>query len=439
MRRIYIFLSLLFFLLLCSQLTKIKQLPFFNRDGKLAYIQGSDVWVKLLPNGLPHRLTTDGGNSNPEWSHSGNWLAFRRNSQLWIMQYNGEKIRMAGEVVHVNAFAWSPGDDRIAYLTKAGELWAAHADGSETTLLAKNGIPGSEVKQITEFVWSPDGNWIVYSLREWPDENSNQNPPHESFRKVSSKGGMASEVYAISFKKEDGWEPGEIILAGWVDDQILFWQTEIMSASLLSDGASLYSLPVNREKQQAHNLDICTLVWHGIIANSSDKKLFAIAEGCGRESYTGKNIAVVNPSAGKSSSVTDDSVAAIWPSWSPDGRQIAYTACPDNGTTHVDEPITSRTSQRRIWVMDSNGSNKRKLTDDENYRDERPIWLANGRRLLFVRIDQDDKPSLWLINVGGGKLESIIETLSPKNPGERWPDNYYGYIKWSDCFNYSPK
>ena len=46
--------------------------------GKIAYIQGGDIWVKELPDGAPMRLTTDGVNGAPHWSPSGEWLTFTR-------------------------------------------------------------------------------------------------------------------------------------------------------------------------------------------------------------------------------------------------------------------------------------------------------------------------------------------------------------------------
>ena len=40
---------------------------------------------KRLPDGAPQRITDDGVNSEPLWSPSGRWLAFRKlDSQLWL-------------------------------------------------------------------------------------------------------------------------------------------------------------------------------------------------------------------------------------------------------------------------------------------------------------------------------------------------------------------
>jgi hypothetical protein len=55
--------------------------------GKLAYVQGGDIWGKTLPKGEPQRLTGDGCNREPRWSPSAEWLAFRKgDDQVWVMR-----------------------------------------------------------------------------------------------------------------------------------------------------------------------------------------------------------------------------------------------------------------------------------------------------------------------------------------------------------------
>src|SRR5512139_2453961 len=49
--------------------------PVLPDVGRVAYVQGGDIWIKVLPDGKPQRLTTDGRNREPRWSPSGEWLA----------------------------------------------------------------------------------------------------------------------------------------------------------------------------------------------------------------------------------------------------------------------------------------------------------------------------------------------------------------------------
>jgi hypothetical protein len=74
--------------------------------GKLAYVQGGDIWVKTLPDGEPQRLTADGRNREPRWSPSGQWLAFRKGDyQVWVMRADGSAARPLNDVAAVGAYA----------------------------------------------------------------------------------------------------------------------------------------------------------------------------------------------------------------------------------------------------------------------------------------------------------------------------------------------
>ena len=80
-----------------------------------------------------------------------------------------------------------------------------------------------------------------------------------------------------------------------------------------------------------------------------------------------------------SSELTGSETASIEPSWSADGRRIAFVSQPDRGPDMGPSggfPPLLR--DRRIWVMDRNGSDKRQLTNDPAYRDERPLWSPDG-------------------------------------------------------------
>ena len=98
--------------------------------------------------GTPQRLTTDGHDSGPRWSPSGQWLAFRKERQVmveqecdipkprpqiclesvpvlqrqvWVVEADGNSMHLLGQGASIDAFAWSPVDDRLAYsIAKSG-------------------------------------------------------------------------------------------------------------------------------------------------------------------------------------------------------------------------------------------------------------------------------------------------------------------------------
>ena len=123
--------------------------------GKLAYVQGGDIWVKALPEGEPLRLTSDGSNSEPRWSLSGQWLTFRK------------------------------GDDQV---------WVMRADGTEARLLNEGTTCGEPGTGVLDAAWSRDGEWCVYDRVDVLKEGENGQPPerHASLWRIRADGSGAS-------------------------------------------------------------------------------------------------------------------------------------------------------------------------------------------------------------------------------------------------------
>ncbi len=124
--------------------------------------------------------------------------------------------------------------------------------------------------------------------------------------------------------------------------------------------------------------------------------------------------------------LTDSTTASFAPVFSPDGKQIAYVSAPDAGSISGDS-TQAALMQRRIWVMNADGSNKRQLTNDAGYRDERPQWSADGSTLLLTRMNDQGAASLWTIPAAGGTPHQVVDELTPA------PDafGYFGYVDWS--------
>ena len=82
------------------------------------------------------------------------------------------------------------------------------------------------------------------------------------------------------------------------------------------------------------------------------------------------------------------------PAWSPDGRRIAFVR------------------QRRVWVMDADGSNPRVVTDGEN-----PSWTPDGQRIVISRLEQAPETvgnqNLFMVSLDGNV--AIRLTSSPED------------------------
>jgi Tol biopolymer transport system component len=74
-----------------------------------------------------------------------------------------------------------------------------------------------------------------------------------------------------------------------------------------------------------------------------------------------------------------------WPAWSPDGRQIAF--------------ISDRDGNAEIYLMQTDGSNLRRLTNHP--ADDWPAaWSPDGQRLVFAS-NRDENWNLYLVSVEG--------------------------------------
>jgi len=158
----------------------------------------------------------------------------------------------------------------------------------------------------------------------------------------------------------------------------------------------------------------------------------ALTVGSGRETWTNKRIVLVDLKTAGREYLTDETIAAFSPTFSPDGQHIAYVAAPDVGHVWGGDEAKAGTAQRRIWVMNADGSDQRPLTDDPAYRDERPLWSADGTQVLFARLDEDGRASLWLMDAAGGATEQVVDELTP---APEW-FGYYGHIAWDQLFDW---
>ncbi len=98
------------------------------------------------------------------------------------------------------------------------------------------------------------------------------------------------------------------------------------------------------------------------------------------------------------------------PVWSPDGNMIAYTS-----------------GAYDIWTMQTNGRDKRQLTNDI-YRDEDPAWSPDGNKIAYVS-EHDGSQQLWMMNEDGTEKRQLTFTDGWKS-APRWsPDgNKIAYV-----------
>jgi len=397
--------------------------------GRLAYVQDGDIWVRALPGGDARRLTDDGQNTSPRWSPSGEWLTFHRGDDVWLMRSDGTDAHCVSPA-SIRDCAWSPVDDRLAYgagrttlcIIEPDELAAASPQG-EGHVLLQAAINEEPLTTIKNLAWSPDGRRLAYVLQSGRPGGL---PDRVSLGTIDLESGPR-EIYAAPSPPQDG-----LITAGWAPDgqALLFWRELLFSASGAADGLPLELVPLDGG-EPVLIADVSPLhpdYWSA----SPTGETVALTVGSGRETWTNKRIALADLETAGLDYLTDETVSAFSPAFSPDGRQIAYVAAPDIGHVWGGEEAKVGVAQRRIWVMNADGSNRRPLTGDPAYRDERPQWSADGSHILFARMSASGHASLWLIDVTEGTPARVVDRLAP---APEWFGNY-GHIAWDQFFDW---
>ena len=114
-----------------------------------------EVYITDLKTGLSAPLYGAGfGSNDAVWSPNGKWIAFDRDSSLFIVPSEGG----AATLIRSDAVSadWSPNGKRLVFQdTMDGSIRTVPVDGGDggETFIAESG---------SNPVWSPDGNWIAY-------------------------------------------------------------------------------------------------------------------------------------------------------------------------------------------------------------------------------------------------------------------------------------
>jgi Tol biopolymer transport system component len=98
------------------------------------------------------------------------------------------------------------------------------------------------------------------------------------------------------------------------------------------------------------------------------------------------------------------------------------------------EKLDQAIQGRQIWVIEVENGRRQQLTNDKDYRDERPSWSADGSRILFVRLS-NESASIWLMNADGSNPKQIVPELTPRPD----PLGEYGHIAWGLWWDWSHK
>jgi Tol biopolymer transport system component len=126
-------------------------------------------------------------------------------------------------------------------------------------------------------------------------------------------------------------------------------------------------------------------------------------------------IFVMNPDGSGVVQLTHEPGMNSESAWSPDGRKIAFVTSRDDP-----DPANCSPCNSEIYVMDADGSNAIRLTNDAA-TDDSPAWSPDGTKIVF-RSTRTGNGDIYSMNANGGGVTGLTASAGIENSPAWSPD-----------------
>jgi tricorn protease len=397
---------------------------------QIAFNYGGDLWIVGREGGEARRLTSSmGTQTTPYFSPDGQWIAFSGdydgNRDVYVVAATGGVPRRityhpAADIVR----GWTPDGTRVLFSSSRGfetsqdELYTTSSDGGFPTQLplpsaesASYSPDGSHVAYVPHFVFEP--NWKRYqggqttpiwianlkdsSVVAIPRDNSADRNPMwvgERIYFLSDRGGPAS-LFAYDTKSR---QVTEVLHSDGFD---------FKSASAGPDAIVIEQFGVIKlfdlKTGQAHNVDIRV---HGDLPAVRSRFEHVNVHQVQNYDFSPTGARAVFEAWGEIFSVPTDkgdirnlthspAVADRDPSWSPDGKSIAY--------------FSDASGEYTLQILEQSGQKPPRSISLGNPPSfyYNPRWSPDSQKIAYA----DKHLGLWYVDVATGAVKRIDEGL----------------------------
>ena len=265
--------------------------------------------------------------------------------------------------------------DTIAF-NSMGNIYTMNTNGTNLITLTRGSTPS----------WSPDGTEIVYSFG------------------LGRFRGDVSDIYIVD---ASGANRVNLTKGRHKNNGVPAWSpdgTKIAFVSNRDDNSEIYVMNADGNNPKNLTLHLDDDSWP---TWSPDGRRIAfesmrVAEGV----LNHWDIFVMDADGANRTNITQNPRAANrTPSWSPDGSKIAFAAVRDVNRVDL------WNSDLDIFVMNADGTNPVRLTEDARFN-WLPSWSPDGKRIAFVRAAHDDITDcdIYVMNADGTDFVNLTQT-----------------------------
>jgi TolB protein len=274
------------------------------------------------------------------------------------------------------------------------EIWAMDPDGGDRTQLTPS-EPGVDASGSAQPAWSPDRSLIAYSSSG--DGRVEDQDELEIFvmRADGSERRRLTNDHVLD--ATPAWSPD--------GERIAFAHMTGVGKENADGVIVVMDATGNGRVEITRHPDAPQTVFDSYPAWSPDGRLIAFTRAAYTPSSIEPQVAVhtVDPAGGGERLLIEDAAEA---SWSPDGTRIAFTSIRDrNGETCFHECSPSG----EIYVARADGTELTRLTTSEA-NDHSPTWSPDGRWIAFVsdRSNRNEhETEIWVVGVDGDGLRRV--------------------------------
>jgi dipeptidyl aminopeptidase/acylaminoacyl peptidase len=338
--------------------------------------------------------------ASPQISPDGNTIVYQRHQfdvmtdrrmvNLWTIGFNGEdhKPLTSGKSGYGNV-VWSPNGNRIAYTSSeegSSQIFVRWMDsGVSTSLTNLTESPGN-------LRWSPDGSMLLFS----------KFVPANSSQRIAQ---LPSPPEGAEWEK-----PAQVI------DDVVYRRDGGRYAEKGYNHIFVISAEGGSPRQLTHgDYDHGSATW----APDGNHIIFT-ADRTGNADLDPNNeqIYEMNIETGEMTQITDKRGPHSNPRISPDGKLIAYTGYKDE---FVGYQLTD------LYVMNRDGSNLRKISDDFEQDISSINWASDSRSIFFGYTEEgDSKVGNIKLN---GEYSNVVAGLSGATIGRPYSGGSFSIAK----------